>query len=780
MGEQVLSSPGNFIEELTDKVIVQIDRLATTGFNAALDELVRYHNFLLAVYASRSGDGQPLSLAQFGAWEQPHQGWTREYRRVFERAVERLIEDPVFFETMAHVPARLLPENAAEHPAAVLEAILDMGLLQVIFLEAWVTRRTTVAVAERGPAQPRLALAGSDQRAYEEVVLRVIGAWERLTRVVDQLYRWREAQNDPTPLWKAYRSSWPYLERHLRNTAYFLVSAVWNEDAFGAERYRDMLLRWLGTFRLQPTLDYTLRHHRLLTPDLLELDWTAAVDRLVPYRRGPVGPGPAPQPLFETIVQWAFDDIVILTAAITLTWYLGEQQASDIGGQTAARLLRGQVIEEEGTRVPRPGGARPGDTFERIFAIIIREDLVTRLAPGRYGTRLDDLVRYLSQMSERRVVPGRVYTSWGLHGVETVSQEILVMLLANLPEDGDNRLVEGIGGIAANEDLFVDRDEALRRIWFDIDKLGNKLADQVNQPVLERGFDLLAPNGDFAGAVVRLQAIITAAKDVISLRRQERLKARPPDPEKIGKLRSNLEHAIGWVEGQLPVFRGFLVGHAATPTQRTDQWRIRGIDKGELVTPPLSPERTGMFELIVDEFTAWRGLLAWNSFCRRKRQRVQIAASRYPVGFWNKVIELAADFGTEAVLVVPYDPIGGDISTWTIQQPDDLPGLHIEYRQDQPTGGGFGYTATIEGINVYTAHFPPDRAWLFSARSLRSVRYARLPTGDLVDLAFDEADDPRASSFVASFAQEVEWNDLPIIELVLRSRKATQAAGVAA
>jgi hypothetical protein len=137
--ERDLPTPGDIIEELADKVIVQIDRLAMTGFNAALDELIGYHTFLLEVYASHTGDGQPLSLAQFGSWEQPHEGWVRQYRRVFERAVERLVEDSDLFETLAYVPARLLPKKAAEHPAAVLAAILDMGLFEAIFLEAWLT-----------------------------------------------------------------------------------------------------------------------------------------------------------------------------------------------------------------------------------------------------------------------------------------------------------------------------------------------------------------------------------------------------------------------------------------------------------------------------------------------------------------------------------------------------------------------------------------------------------------------------------------------------------------
>jgi hypothetical protein len=713
--ERDLPTPGDIIEELADKVIVQIDRLAMTGFNAALDELIGYHTFLLEVYASHTGDGQPLSLAQFGSWEQPHEGWVRQYRRVFERAVERLVEDSDLFETLAYVPARLLPKKAAEHPATVLAAILDMGLFEAIFLEAWLTRRTTVEVAPGGPAQPRLALAGSDQRTYEEVVLRVIGAWERLTCEVDHLYRWKEERDDPVEHWEAFSASLPYLERHLRNTAFFLVSAVWNEDSFGAERYRDMLLRWIGTFRFEPTLDYTLRHHRLLTPDLLQGDWTAVVEQLTPYRLGPLGPGPSPQPLFDTILQWALADVGVLTAAVTLTWYLHEQQASDIGGQPAARLLRGQVIEEEGTRVGAPG-VQPADIFDRVFSVLIREDLVTRLAPGRYGTRLDEIVRFLSQMSERRVVPGRIYSSMGLHGVDDVIQALLVMLLAHVPEDGDNRLVDSIGEIAAKEDLFADRDEALRRIAFSMEQLGNRLADQAGHPRLERGVHLLAPNTDFATAVIRLQGIITAVKEVISLRRLERLKARAPDPEKLRTLRDKLEHQMGGVEAQLPIFSGFHVGPAEGPPRKINPWSIAGINKGELVTPPLSQD-TGLFEAIADRFIQSRGHLVWNSFVRIRRKQVRVAASRYPLGFWKKVIELSTAVGPDPVLLVPFTPIGSDISRWRYNPAPE--GLNVEFRQDRPTGAGFGYGATIDGINIYTINLPSDRFGYFPGACCR-------------------------------------------------------------
>jgi hypothetical protein len=180
-----------------------------------------------------------------------------------------------------------------------------------------------------------------------------------------------------------------------------------------------------------------------------------------------------------------------------------------------------------------------------------------------------------------------------------------------------------------------------------------------------------------------------------------------------------------------------------------------------------------VIKAVAERFIQSRGQMVWNSFNRIRRRQVRVAASRYPVGFWSKVIEVAAGVGPDPVLLVPFNPIGNDISKWRYNAaPGDL---NVEFRQGQPTGAGFGYMATIDGINVYAIRLPADRAWLFSGRILRSVRYSRLVSGNLVDLTFNEGDDPHNSSFLVHFAQIVEWNDTPVIELVLRSRTANQA-----
>src|SRR5262245_19749568 len=117
----VSPQPSDILEELADKVIAQIDRLALTGFESALDEMVRYHRFLLEAYATTSTDGKPFSYAEIDDWfDQPFQQWMRQYVRIFERAADRLPQETDFISTLSHVPSQLLPEGAAKYSSTVV------------------------------------------------------------------------------------------------------------------------------------------------------------------------------------------------------------------------------------------------------------------------------------------------------------------------------------------------------------------------------------------------------------------------------------------------------------------------------------------------------------------------------------------------------------------------------------------------------------------------------------------------------------------------------------
>jgi hypothetical protein len=63
--------------------------------------------------------------------------------------------------------------------------------------------------------------------------------------------------------------------------------------------------------------DHILNHQLLLTPELLGVEWSDVAVRLAPFRRG-FPYMVTPWPLFGSILQRAFDDVIVLTAAVAL------------------------------------------------------------------------------------------------------------------------------------------------------------------------------------------------------------------------------------------------------------------------------------------------------------------------------------------------------------------------------------------------------------------------------------------------------------------------------
>jgi hypothetical protein len=353
------------------------------------------------------------------------------------------------------------------------------------------------------------------------------------------------------------------------------------------------------------------------------------------------------------------------------------------------------------------------------------------------------------------------------------------MLLANTPESGDGGIVTELSALASDEDLFVDGDDTLRRLLFDITALAAPLADVTNHPALGRGLQALAPGRDFAAALARLQAILTAATAAIERRREERLRTRAVDPAKLAALREAFEAALGAVGDYLTVFERYQIRRSELPPDKPDEWTIDGIDKGQLMTPAMSPA-SNLEEAIVGWFPEHLANLIQREFGRRRRRTVRIARSAYPRRYWQTVVEHAARFVEGAVLLVPFDPIGRSISEWLYGHAADRPAhLSVEWLEGRPSGGGASYVGTVERLDVYTSQLPAERSWLFSKTTLRSVSYARLKSGNFVDIVFEEGEDPRKSRLRVRFRQSTAWNDVPIIEIVLRDRmrrKVPQAA----
>ena len=654
-GRDKLPTPSDFLEELADRVIAQIERNAITGFKGAFEELTRFHVFLLDAHNTETDQGQPMSLAEVGDfWDVPYRDWIRQYRRVFESAADKIGVETTFIDTLGRTVMRLLPGDAAELSPAVVTSLLDLGVHEVIVLEDWVTRRTTIDVAADQAAQPRLQLAGSERRAYESVVCSFVGAWENVLRIADKLYDFRHREErPPVELWRAFGRGMLFLDKHLRNTAYLLALAVWNEDEIGAERYRDCLLRWLDTLRPEMRTDILLSHHALLTPGLLTLDWAAVEARLQAYRRHEWPELPPPEAVFAIILRGVFDDVLLITAVLALAWDVNEQQSSDIGARAATLLLRRQVIEGEGSRFAQ-GDMRPPTVFRALFSLLVRAALDERYGKDGYGASLDALVQSLNGMSERHVVPGRVYSAWGWRGLDAVQPQIVAMLAASLPAAGDDGIGQWVRAFAASEALFVDGDASLRRIDSALKAYEQALSQQLDQNLFARGVHALAPDADVVTSRARLQAIFADATFAIQEHRTQRLRALPIDQKKWSALTEAVSNVL---HPELYCFRDFRVEKIWERAPTAMEWRINGIDKARFVTPSMAWESAGdLNRLIAEGFQDRLTWHVWSSMWQRPRESLQIEGA--DDSFWGAVADGAARVGEPATLLTGYDPIG--------------------------------------------------------------------------------------------------------------------------
>ncbi|MGE0054000.1 MAG: hypothetical protein AB7S74_07310 [Hyphomicrobium sp.] len=756
-----LPTPDQILEELADKAAVQIDRLAPVAFDAAFNELTRYHRFLLRVHASKTPEGRPFNYAAVpgGAWRAPHDRWISQYRGLFERAANRIGDAPDFFEKLAHTPLRLIPrQDEPQLPDLVLGSILDLNLLLIHRLEAWVTKRTVSETTPGSSASPRMHLAGSDAKSYANLLPNVVGAWESMLQAAPTLYRWRDEHNGrDSERWDALRASWPFLWKHLHNTAYMLAVAVWNEDNRGAALLRDALVRWPRTLSHFFADRAYLLQRRLLFPDIVSLDLAAALERIRPMLPQHM-PAPTADELFKATLQGAHDDVLLLTSALLLLWSIENKQATDIGAKTSEQLLRRELEDPDDEYHNTPQDKSFGSLMLDIVRLEIAGD---RQADTTYGATLDQLVQKLDNMTERRVVPGRVFTPSTLHGRDGLRAALVSMLLARVPE-ADDPLLSRIKDLAKNETGLPSGDRSLRDVLHGFDRL-NKLLETLPH-ALQRGLTLLKPDADFSSAAMRLKSILTAMVATIEGERAARLRALPISEHLIGELRDAVENSILTPPGEATFFRGFSIAKAPqNPAPELITLRFNGLSKAQFVDPPMEPESSGLTKHYAKLVTDSAYQHIWNLFTLQPREPVSVASRIEELEFWQQVKDLACGVGAEPALMVSRQAEGRALKQFVYEIREPPGGLTIERKNQKDLANS--YIATVEGIDVFGADFSAGSAWLFSPYILQTVEYAR-PEADehIVAIRFEPGED-LIGPLVAEFRQRAVWADWPIYDI---------------
>lgn len=781
--EKDMPTPENFLEQLIDKVVKQIEDSAETGFKAALAEAIKYHRFILAAQNTKDDSGQAFNFAEVGGFfTRPHAEWVHEYRRAFFAAAAKIGSDTAFMDRMSNLAARLVPDDALNFSPRVVERLLDLGIFEVIALEDWLTRRAVIGATSE-EVGTSASLAGSDKRAYEDVLVGFVGGWETLAQTLISSFglERRPGRAKPDEGWRAFSASFSVLQAHLHNTAYFFAAAVWNDDVLGAGRFSDLLLRWLQPFYANLQSSYFLENTVLFTPDLLANDWTTIQSMLAHHvrftpERMAVGP------VSGTVLWEVHADVVCVSGLLALHWYVTGQQPSGTARDAGLRTLKRELRASEGTVLTE---MQAKTTFRLLFEFWIRYGLNPRFDDARYSATMDELVRYLTRLATPRMISGRIYGGFGIDGVETLRPTMLGAMAASLPDAGDDGISQLIGDLKT--DPIFANDKTVRTFIWTMIQMSQYLADAQSIETYGRAAKAVKPDVDLQAATARLRGIFDAAVNEFRASRKERLRAAPLDESRMEIVRQRMTESLLSIGPWLTCFQHGIerkAGHVAAVESE-----FGTIDKGSFVMPEMSElsfnELPELFSDVCRNMSADR---VWRELYTRPKKKVRVDISKSTERFWKRVFAEAPGVGPAPILIVPYNPLGEEMFAALHRQPGvPLSKYNVVHEKGVPSGGGVGYQGTVEGIRVYAGpNILNEMGLLCSSQSIRSIRYGVIHGESAVaDFTFLDGDDLAASRVKLKIAQEVDWSDDIFVEFRFKTasekprtkRKATGTHG---
>jgi hypothetical protein len=758
--ELALPTPTTLLEELLDRVIGQIDRLTQVGFKSALFEAADYHRFLLETQDTVDDKGQPLNFSQIGGYfQRPYEEWVHQYRRVIEKAVEKIGIDNYFVNYMGHIIVLLLPRSAVGVATPTVVSLLDIGAFEVSLLERWFISATSIVTRD---GAERRELPGSSQRAFEEVIDDFVGAWETVLKSADALYDWRMSKKeDSAAYWKSLTNSWPYLRQHLYTSAYFVASAVWNEDSISTARYRDMLVRWQDSIRFDDRGEFLVKKRQLLAPDLFALDWECVAAHSESFKQYPGGEPLQPETLVRMALRNGFTDALLVSAAVLLQWHM--QEKSDLSAETSADLVFRRAIEADGSRL---GDGFGGEDIHRSLWGLVARYALTKRGDGSYTSGLDVMVRRLSGMAERRMISGRVYSSVGLDGVEAIAPQILILLAATLPEGDDQNIITWFREIAEAPESLPEGDASLRHLIWKLQAYERYWKDLAGTDGLTAGIRAISPTADVAAATVRFAALLPALIAAIEEVRAARLLSTEIDTGKLSALRDALEKVILTKSIEVSCFRDFEQSLSDTQTDIVQSFPVTGINKADYITPPMTDVASDFEEYLAQRFAQGMSWWVWNFFWDLNWRVVQIEAEMNTPVFWDQIIAEAAHVGPEPAALVP-NAVGGAVMSWRYGDPDAAPaGRTVRAADDRKGGYMAGYVGTIDDVDVFMNNFRPNDSRVFSQTMLETVVYHPLADGHYVSVEFEPGDDPRQSKLIIKYSLKVVWRHHEVVKIL--------------
>jgi len=428
--------PSLSISDLLNDFITEIQVYLQSGeevvFTEALRELIDLHSSLI-----QSGDfindfGKNDNYTNlvdrnhvfFG--DRVHALWGREYRRLIDASVARLSISNVYFNHMVNVSGWLISRLEKIRPIEILCHLLNLSRYLHYRLNRWWSKTgEEQGSLKHDPCEP-CTLHSPAFTIYESAIKQFIGNWESLKDIHFPPSR------DEKQTWDEYGDYTKLFAEHLKGTLYMLFDSLSLGNSEGSEWLCDGLIKWWSTTRFGfDDYHYYIRDKRMLTLELIGKPWDEAkkaIDLSV------VGGDEdnAPKVLWSACIYNYWTDLccVSLYAIIQIGKYCVCEKS--LPAQLIQALARGRALREGGSEIVRQW---PIKTVEDLLVAIIRQYYFDGGYRQGYRLGIDNVVEGILGQGKPAMVPGRVYSGWGLEDLDALRDGQLALLCLLVKKD---------------------------------------------------------------------------------------------------------------------------------------------------------------------------------------------------------------------------------------------------------------------------------------------------------------------------------------------------------
>ncbi len=754
------------LNDIKAEALTALQNGELNAFSGAFDDLSELYGLIIEASAYKDNDLKTDNYARipehrdlFGT--PIFKEWSQVIVDLFEAASNKISTDDAYCNKAVHIPHKLFAKLYDVATSDILQHFVFLQLILFYKLASWwvktIEQQGIVDHNANIAAQLRPPFFGT----YDSLLREFVGEWEQMKNY------YFLPKMEGTVDWQDLQRVSVFYERHLCDTAEMIMKSVHQGDQSGATWLFDVLMKWFDQIQLHLGDEhYYFIKTELISFQIMTNTWEENQQVIDAQETRFIPKGNANKALFTVALKNYWIDVCcIISYMLATRGTLGPCERS-----LPAILLRSIV---RGT-TPYAGGEsvlfkQPISTANDLFFSILRQYHAEGAYRRGYRARLDQLVDRLTQITKVPMVPGRIYSGWGLNDLDSYRDGQLFMLLLFMVKNWDPASkVERI----SRKWIEDEADEKLRELQ---DSL-NQWKERFKTPEFNEYQSLYEFIRVDVSELSFKEASECAVKGIESIMSKiEAIRSKTLDNMPISATR--LAEVSGWASN-----RGFSKEHGEFPlplfseiVSSAEDLKIRSVvlknvSKGEYTDPPMAQRpinEQSYFEELVANHAA--GYVMMDTIEQLSPEEVDGSS---PEAYWGQMKNYeyrATQVKRNPILLLENAVVPDWIFEWSHPYQGEKITMQLppEFKVwKDPNQKLDAYICHINSIAVYRAPLLPGASVLLTLESLKKVVFTKLPGKDFVQAEVEPVESkPALINLKLSWRYKVETDTFSALKL---------------